>query len=411
MPHPTPPDRIRPVAGTSRSERPPEGRTPLPTVEESVASLWQAVERTLTFPDAARRGLSPRGARWLDAASVAVLLLFGVGWSWSIAEARGGPVLPVTSRVAGAVAGRGGPPVAYLMDAALAATAPSRGLSGALRAAILEPGDSLPMVALPHAAQAALLPADSLTPAPTAAPAAGSVRRPPPGIWRLAVTLGRLSEPVRDFSVITARPLAERRDGRFGRYQVGVWPTERAPRSGYVTPRGMIEVTPSTRDTPLSTHFVLGDFLTKGQADVWPKYVVVRPALVDKLELVLAELRARGVRTEGVTVMSGFRTPNYNATGGNTKGRATMSRHIYGDAADVYLDGDGDGVMDDLTGDGRSTIADARVLLDAAEAVERRHPSLVGGVGVYPAGPGHGPFAHIDVRGYRARWTGGPGGG
>jgi len=27
-------------------------------------------------------------------------------------------------------------------------------------------------------------------------------------------------------------------------------------------------------------------------------------------------------------------------------------------------------------------------------------------VGIYPGNAAHGPFAHIDTRGYRARWTG-----
>ncbi len=112
-----------------------------------------------------------------------------------------------------------------------------------------------------------------------------------------------------------------------------------------------------------------------------------------------------------VSVMSGFRTPQYNANGGNTGGRASLSRHMYGDAADVWIDNDGDGRMDDLNRDGRVDMRDSQVMAAAVDRVERAHPDLVGGVGVYPTGPGHGPFTHIDARGYRARWTGGPGGG
>jgi len=131
----------------------------------------------------------------------------------------------------------------------------------------------------------------------------------------------------------------------------------------------------------------------------------------DKLELIISDLQARGIKVEHVTVMSGFRTPSYNAGGGNTAGRASLSRHMYGDAADVWIDNDGDGRIDDLNRDGRIDMRDSQVLSDAVDRVERAHPDLVGGVGVYPAGPGHGPFTHIDARGYRARWTGGPGGG
>jgi hypothetical protein len=39
------------------------------------------------------------------------------------------------------------------------------------------------------------------------------------------------------------------------------------------------------------------------------------------------------------------------------------------------------------------------------EQVERQHPDLVGGLGLYRAMGPSGPFAHIDVRGTKARWT------
>ena len=58
------------------------------------------------------------------------------------------------------------------------------------------------------------------------------------------------------------------------------------------------------------------------------------------------------------------------------------------------------------SGETRVTIADARVILAAVDRVERAHPALVGGCGVYPAASGHGPFVHVDTRGYRARWIG-----
>jgi len=125
---------------------------------------------------------------------------------------------------------------------------------------------------------------------------------------------------------------------------------------------------------------------------------------LDKLELVGNELQRRGL-PDMLHVMSGFRTPQYNAQGvGRKGGRAAESRHMYGDAADVIVDANGDGVMDDLDGDGRATIRDARVLYAVAEAVEKEHPELVGGLSAYRASSSHGPFVHIDARGVRARW-------
>jgi hypothetical protein len=208
------------------------------------------------------------------------------------------------------------------------------------------------------------------------------------------------------FAVITMRDFADKRDGRIGSYRIGYWPAEQGQPFGgtYGNPAGFIEVTPENVATRVSEHFRLRDFLTHDQETVWPKYLVLREDLVDKLELVIAQLEADGHPVAHMSVMSGFRTPQYNATGGETGGRASLSRHMYGDAADVFVDNDGDGRMDDLNGDGRVNHRDAQVILDAAERVERAHPDVTGGIGVYRATSSHGPFAHVDVRGNRARW-------
>jgi len=60
--------------------------------------------------------------------------------------------------------------------------------------------------------------------------------------------------------------------------------------------------------------------------------------------------------------------------------------------------------MDDLNGDGKSTIADARVLFTVAESVEAANPDLIGGLSPYGSNGAHGPFVHVDARGVKARW-------
>jgi hypothetical protein len=192
-----------------------------------------------------------------------------------------------------------------------------------------------------------------------------------------------------------------------GDYRVGFWPNERRRRTtqeAYENPEGFIEVTAENQDTYVSEHFRLRDFLTHDQEDVWPKYLVLRESLVDKLELVIEDLAAHGVRVEHMVVMSGFRTPQYNAQGVGRGGRARDSRHQFGDAADVFVDNDGNGRMDDLNHDRRIDSRDARVILQAVERVERAHPELAGGAALYRATKAHGPFAHVDTRGARARW-------
>jgi hypothetical protein len=63
--------------------------------------------------------------------------------------------------------------------------------------------------------------------------------------------------------------------------------------------------------------------------------------------------------------------------------------------------------MDDLNRDGRVNMADTRVILAAIERVEKKYPDLVGGTGLYHSNGSHGAFAHVDVRGSRARWVNG----
>lgn len=208
-----------------------------------------------------------------------------------------------------------------------------------------------------------------------------------------------------DFSFITLLPWSRKLGDQVNGYNVGWWPAERRVMpSNYDNPIGFVEVTPENVNTPLSEHFSLRDFVTHDQASTWPKYVVLREDLLDKLELVLETLQAEGVPALHATVLSGFRSPQYNVRG-MTEGMAFASRHQYGDAADLIIDADGDGRMDDLNRDGIVDFRDTDVINRAVERVEWRYPELVGGLGLYHAMGPSGPFAHIDVRGKRARWT------
>lgn len=209
------------------------------------------------------------------------------------------------------------------------------------------------------------------------------------------------------FSLIIERAFGAKRGEVLNGYRLGYWPAERAIMArNYFNPGGFVEVTPDNIGLPLSAHFTLGDFVTHDQRNVWPKYVVLEEKLIDKLELVLTELRARHIPTRHVVVLSGFRAPYYNDRGVG-EGMARASRHQFGDAADIIIDDNGDGRMDDLNGDGRVDLRDTGPLSDAIARVERQHPELVGGLGTYQAAGPSGPFAHVDVRGTSARWESG----
>ena len=234
---------------------------------------------------------------------------------------------------------------------------------------------------------------------------AGLVAPSEQGAWKLQLTSAEITQRVDELTVITRVPFSEKRNGWLNGYHIGRYVAEDGSRGpAYVPPSGFIEVTPFNQDMQVSAHFRLRNFLTKNQFTVWPKYLALDLRLIDKLELVLQELNAMGVRAEHMAVMSGFRTPAYNLQGVGEGGRALLSRHTYGDASDVWVDNDMDGYIDDLNGDGRRDTRDVAVMLRAVERVEQKYPDLTGGAGVYVDNGAHGPFIHIDTRGYRSRW-------
>lgn len=351
-----------------------------------------------------RAGLTRTSERWLNLGLAALVVVFGSGWTWAVAEAfRTGVAPPSVATVAvNPLAADAPPAAAFLLDAAVSrfmGQSALRGESGDVRV-VITGGDSL---AVP----------DSLPPGVALgyreiggdttfsnAPGTG-------GVWNILVRVRGAIRAVPDLSVITLVPLSEKRAGRIGSYIIGEWPFEsggRPPSTAYSPPPGLVRVTPENQDLFVSRHFRLRDFLTKGQSDVWPKYVALSPLLLDKLELTIDALEAMGHPVQQVGVISGFRTPSYNRSGGDPAGRGALSRHMYGDAMDFFVDNDRDGRMDDLNGDGRVDTGDGRVIVRAAERVEREHPRVVGGIGLYTPTGAHAGFVHLDTRGYRARW-------
>jgi hypothetical protein len=299
------------------------------------------------------------------------------------------------------VAGKGAPPTGPSASVRLESLETLRGASGKLKAAFRTPGE--PLIAEPPPGLTALYETDQ-----GAIVASAELEAPQrPGVYKIAVEVDETRRDVEDLRVITLVPFAAKKGGQIGSYQLGQWPYERgAAPSAYAIPAGFVEVTAANRSLPVSEHFRLGDFLTKDQPGVWPKYLVLDAGLIDKLELVIDEMGREGYPVEHLAIMSGFRTPRYNQVGGQTSGRGKLSRHMYGDATDVFVDNDRDGWTDDVNRDGRVDVRDAEVVARAAERVEASHPALVGGIGIYPATGAHGPFTHVDTRGRRARWRG-----
>jgi uncharacterized protein YcbK (DUF882 family) len=358
-----------------------------------------------------RTGLTERQERRLDLAMVGLLALFTVGWIYSAVTALQRGDVPVVARQIGGsgtpLSPDARPDATFAMNALMERFIDwdgVRGASGEVRIVLHQPGDTLVLPdALPEEAAIAYAEPGRDTPAAEAEiTAAGGQPPGRPGVWNMFLQMRNAIREVPSLSVVTLVPATELRSGRIGQYRIGQWPRGEG---AYAPPRGFVEVTPENMNTYVSKHFRLRDFLTKGQEGVWPKYVVISPRLLDKLELTLQELELMGHPVENVFVISGFRTPWYNQTGGNVQGRGAMSRHMYGDAADIAIDNTRNGCMDDLNGDGRVDVRDAQIVVEAAERVERKYPHLIGGIGIYRPQPGsHCGMVHIDTRGHRARW-------
>jgi hypothetical protein len=180
-------------------------------------------------------------------------------------------------------------------------------------------------------------------------------------------------------------------------YQIGSYPNQ-SHFTKMSLPRGFIEVTAANVNTWLSPRFQLKDFVCH-QPSNFPKYVVLRENLVRKLEFLASQVQRKGVANAGFRLVSGYRTPYFNSHNGNVEN----SVHTYGGAADIYIDSDNDGVMDDLNRDGRHGVKDAIALYNMADLLEKEYPEFAGGDGYYPGGA-HGAFVHTDIRGQRDRW-------
>lgn len=169
----------------------------------------------------------------------------------------------------------------------------------------------------------------------------------------------------------------------------------------YKKPRGFIEVTEENKDTWISPHLQLSQFVCKQKAD-YPKYMLIDPRLLLKLEGVVEELEKSGRNASHLYISSGYRTPAYNKALGN---KTSYSRHLYGDAADMFVDNNQDGRIDDLDFSGSINDGDARFIQEKVQNVTASRRYLLGGLGFYSSASYRNPFIHIDTRGYSARWS------
>jgi hypothetical protein len=218
-----------------------------------------------------------------------------------------------------------------------------------------------------------------------------------PGFYRLAIMKGTERILVDGPALSVMVPFSAKLGSTLNGYRIGTYVAERlGARSEERPPAGFVEIGEDVLDLPLTKHLRLSDFVTHDNQESWPRYAALDARLLDKIELVIAEIgRLSGKGDDAafeLDVHSGFRTPLHNR---RVKRAALDSRHQYGDAADIAIDSNGDGKL---------TFGDTRLVARAVEVVEQEHPDLVGGMGLYNRGGAS--YVHIDARGRRARWRG-----
>lgn len=226
-----------------------------------------------------------------------------------------------------------------------------------------------------------------------------------PGVYPLS-GIAQVGEKIfrRELSAFVTVPSEQARDGMINGYRIGRYPAlmalgtpsnrrtpSRSTRSASELPEGFIKLDAESRKAKVSRYFTLGQFETKdGKRDA--KYMFLSTRLVTKLEAIVDALNDQGYEADGLRIMSGYRTPAYNAGIGN---KTSLSRHTYGDAADI--------LADDWNRDGKITQADAKILYQIADRLDRT-TDLTGGLSLYKPNSAHGWFVHVDARGKASRW-------
>ena len=224
----------------------------------------------------------------------------------------------------------------------------------------------------------------------------GLVAPDAPGFYNLQLTLANERRVVREPPLAVLVPRSEKKGSVLNGYQMGFYRGERARRSDPEAPVGFVRIDTADLDIPVSAHLRLADFLSRDRQNIWPRYAAVDPRLLDKIELVLAEI---GTWTGSpdrdpvrFDIHSSFRTPQHNRL---IQSAARDSRHQLGDAIDLAVD---------ANRDGRVNSKDTKLVSMAVDIVERTHPDLVGGMGIYLLR--NQPYVHIDARGTKVRWRG-----
>lgn len=146
------PERVTASDPTRQQPQAPHQTGAIEAVEDAFVWASQAILHTaeiaFALPAPARSrwhraGIGAKGERVFDVVAGIVLMLFAIGWTWSIAVSHAGgdgDMTDATASISAALTDPNAPTAAYVTDAMLSALTPLRGSSGKLRASVTEAG-------------------------------------------------------------------------------------------------------------------------------------------------------------------------------------------------------------------------------------------------------------------------------
>ena len=220
-----------------------------------------------------------------------------------------------------------------------------------------------------------------------------------PGLVSLQVSDG--NTPLITLNVFVMVPASALQNGSIEGYEIGDYPAPIDESPIYLPPDGFIRVTQELLGVNVSPNFKLGQFVDQ-QVQDFPKYIVLRERLLLKLEALLEALNEAGLEADSFSIVRGYITPARNRDLNGTRD----SRHMYGGAATLIIDRDGDGRMDDINRDGALNRLDGLQLFDFADELFSipGKEYLQGGLYLYDDFAVGTTLLMLDARGFRKRW-------
>jgi hypothetical protein len=218
------------------------------------------------------------------------------------------------------------------------------------------------------------------------------------------------------FTIVTAIMDINTEDGEIKfdgeTYIIGKYPS--IPKSGktfyfkerYTPPKYFFIWDESLENLPISKNMLYRDLVIKPDAE---KPELPRPSRATKVFTLsyetiinfdnIIEVARKKTEFKKVTVLSFYRTPEYN----RSIGGSTFSRHIYGDGIDWFIDENPiNDEMDDLNKDGKVTKEDGKPFVESIIKLVSDRKIEPCGTGVYFTKKG--ASLHYDSRGHLARW-------